>query len=108
MIYDYLDRGVQNATTRDRLALLLGCDARAVTQSLERERQSGFPICASNNPSNPGYYIAADARELEAYLGRLRRRLRSIATTCRSLQATLDRMEGQVTIWEDDSDDAFF
>lgn len=107
MIYDYLNRGVQNAITRDRLALLLGCDARVVTQALERERQSGFPVCASNNPSNPGYYIAADARELEAYLRSLRRRLKSIATTCRSLQATLDRMEGQETLWEEDVDESF-
>lgn len=106
-ISECLGYGAMYAVTGEWLSKTLGCGMRDVTQMIERERRAGAPICASCNPARPGYFLASEPGELALYLASLDRRLRNVATTRRHLQDTLDRMEGQETIWEEDADDSF-
>ena len=87
--------GRENAVTGRKLVRLLGFRSiRELTQLIERERRAGAPICASNDIVSPGYYIAADERELAAYISSLDRRVKNIRLTRRYLKTTLKRMGG--------------
>lgn len=101
-ISDVLCTGAENALTGEFLAGLFDCDPREVSQRIENERRDGTPICASNNPARPGYFLPSDPGELALYLGSLDRRLRNIAVTRRRLHDALCRMMGQTEIeWGD-------
>ena len=88
-------RGRDNAATRSaHHGLLRLRSIRELTQLIERERRAGAPICASNDTALPGYYIAADERELAAYISSLDRRVKNIRLTRQYLKTTLKRMGG--------------
>ena len=90
-----LPRGRENAVTgRELVGLLRLRSIRELTQLIERERRAGAPICASNDTALPGYYIAADERELAAYISSLDRRVKNIRLTRQYLKTTLKRMGG--------------
>ena len=96
MVSDFLLEGRENAIPGHGLVDLLGLNSgRDLTQMVERERKAGVPICASTDTSGPGYYLAADASELKAYICSLDRRLHNVGQTRRHLEATLLRMTGQ-------------
>lgn len=88
MIHESLGTGKENAQTGKELALMHGCNIRDVTAQIERERRNGRPICASSGDS-PGYYLAADADELEAYCNQLKRRAIQLFKTRQALINTL-------------------
>lgn len=73
MISEILGHGEENAITGKRICLYLQISTRDLTQAIERERRAGIPICASTG-SNPGYYLAANKAEMEAYCQSLKHR----------------------------------
>lgn len=102
-IAQYLDVGRQHAVTATRLAEFLELnDIRRVTKLIECERRAGVPICASND-TNPGYYLAESAEELEAYISSLNRRSRHLQATILGLGFALDEMQGQGSLWDEEN-----
>lgn len=88
MIHELLAEGRENARTGRELAQLLDCNIRDITEQVERERREGKPICAATGDA-PGYYLAADADELETYCNRLKGRAIELFKTRQALINTL-------------------
>ena len=84
MIYELLAEGRDNARTGGELAALCGCNIRAVTAQIERERRDGHPICAASGP-NPGYFLPADDTELTTYCELLKGRAVELFKTRQAL-----------------------
>ena len=84
-IHEYLLAGKENAKTGRELAALFHCDLRKITAEIERERREGRPICATSSGENPGYYLPADDKELEAYCNRLKGRAVELFKTRQAL-----------------------
>lgn len=95
-VSDLLLEGKDNATKGAELVKVMELsDLRDLTQLIERERKDGVPICASTDMNSPGYYLAGNPEELEAYINSLYRRLRNVGMTRKHLGDTLLRMTGQ-------------
>lgn len=92
LIHELLSEGRSNARTGRELAAFYGCDLRAVTKEIERERRAGYPICATSTGGNLGYYLAADAQELANYCKRLNSRETELNKTRRALVGILSQM----------------
>lgn len=101
MIHELLAHGSENARTGRELANVLGCDIRTVTEQIERERRDGQPICANMRGEFAGYFLAADADELEKYCDRLYKRGGELFKTRRALLKVLagyaDKREQEAT-----------
>ena len=91
MIHELLFHGSENARTGRELAEIYGCNIREITQQVERERREGWPICAGSGEV-PGYYLAADAEELDKYCNRLKGRAIELFKTRQALIKTLARI----------------
>ena len=85
MVAELLSTGIEKAITGKELAAFFGCGIRAITEQIARERRDGQPICASPNKDYPGYYLAANADELQAYCDRLQHRAAEIDATRQAL-----------------------
>lgn len=85
-IADFLGTGADEARTARSIANFLGWTCRQVTRAIERERRAGKPICARSNGEAAGFYLAADAEELQQYCRRLKRREAEIRKTRRALK----------------------
>lgn len=94
-IVDYLSTGRQSAHTAAEIAEWMGIRPRDVTRMVERARLQGTPICATCANDRPGYYLAATADELQAYLHSFRRRRRNMVKTEDALATTLCQLTGQ-------------
>lgn len=92
MITDYLFIGKENARTGAELAKALRCDPRDIGKAIERARRQGAPICASCDPEQPGYYIAANAEDLQRYCRSLNKRINEIQTTHAALVPIIDTL----------------
>lgn len=90
MIHELLAEGRENARTGRDLAALLNCNIRDITVQIEKERRDGHPICAATG-DNPGYYLAADADELERYCKQLWGRGRELFKTRQALLDILNQ-----------------
>lgn len=88
MIHEVLHPGRENAQTGRELSTLLRLPIRELTQLIEAERRQGYPICASTG-INPGYFLAADQDEMQAYCNSLLRRAGEIHKTRRACLKTL-------------------
>ena len=97
MIADFLFTGKDNARTGRDLATLLHCNIREVAAAIERERRQGKPICASNDPLRPGYYLAETQEELQKYCGQLDRRAGELHKTRRALLETARNLPAEGT-----------
>ena len=91
-VSDFLLTGAENALDAKTLARLLECDRRTVTQRIESERRSGMPICAAVTGRNLGYFLAANADELTAYLASFDRRIKQVTLTRDACRRTLEKM----------------
>lgn len=91
MIYELLDTGKDNARTGRDLAKYFDCDIRLITEQIERERREGKPICAASGET-PGYFLPADAQELEEYCQRLKKRAIELFKTRQALIAVLQQI----------------
>lgn len=80
MIFEILTTGAENAKTGKDICSLLNITARDLTAAIERERRAGKPICASTG-SNPGYFLAANQREMQHYCNSLMHRAGEIHKT---------------------------
>lgn len=95
-VSDLLLEGKDNATKGAELVKAMELsDLRDLTQLIERERKDGFPICASTDMNSPGYYLAGNPEELEAYINSLDRRIRNMTVTRIHCESTLLKMTGQ-------------
>lgn len=94
MIHEILGRGKESARTGRELAAYFKCNIREITEQIERERRDGWQICATMGGQNPGYYLAADAAELQEYCGQLTRRAGAIMKT-RRLMTTARETTGR-------------
>lgn len=92
MIAELLSVGAENAITGKDLAAMAGCNIRDITGAVERERRQGEPICAETNGINAGYYLAADAEELEQYCNRLKHRAIELFKTRQALLNALKQI----------------
>lgn len=88
MIHELLAEGRDNARTGRELATLLHCNIRDITQQVEKERRDGFPICAASG-ENPGYYLPADAQELQEYCDNIKGRAIELFKTRQALVKVL-------------------
>lgn len=95
LLSDYLSIGRENAKTGKDLAYMLNCDPRQISQRIELERRAGKPICATCDGTQPGYYLAATADDLQEYCDKLHRRAGEIYKTRRALLKTADGMRQQ-------------
>lgn len=95
MIHELLSKGASNAVPGRQLADALELDTRAFTRQIERERQAGEPICAITTGADKGYFLAADAEELNRYCKSLDRRLKNIQKTRNAVGDTLTKMMNQ-------------
>lgn len=84
MIYELLAEGRENARTGRELAAHFNCSMRDITEQIERERRAGQPICAATCEPY-GYYLAANAEELDDYCRQLWKRAGEIHKTRRAL-----------------------
>ncbi len=82
-------------TCQEIMSALSLSDPRVVTKLIERERQAGLPICASNDSKRPGYYLAETPGELKSYTRSLRRRVKAVSGTLAALEAMHDTWTGQ-------------
>lgn len=98
MIHELLPAGANNAVSGKHLAASLNLELRDITRLVERERQSGQPICAAVSGEDRGYYLAANAGELALYLRSLDRRIKSVQKTRRALESALSNMTGQTEL----------
>lgn len=80
MIFEILTTGAETAKTGKDICRLLNITARDLTAAIERERRAGKPICASTG-SNPGYFLAANQREMQHYCNSLMHRAGEIHKT---------------------------
>lgn len=80
MIFEVLLPGAENAQTGKAICNLLNITPRDLTASIERERRAGAPICASTG-SNPGYFLAANQKEMQRYCNSLLHRAGEIHKT---------------------------
>lgn len=95
MIHELLAEGAENARTGKELAAVCGCDIRDITAAVERERRQGQPICAATG-ENAGYYLAADADELQKYCNRLHHRAAELYKTRQALLNVLRQLPGVI------------
>jgi biotin operon repressor len=77
--------GKANGISADHLAQVLGCNARKVRVYISQARRDGAAVCGT---PETGYYIAANAEELEETC----QFLRSRALHSLSLEAVLRRV----------------
>ena len=91
-VCDYLLTGAEHALDAKTLAAAMEIDRRTVTQRIERERRSGMPICAAVTGRNLGYFLAANADELTAYLASFDRRIKQVTLTRDACRRTLEKM----------------
>ena len=57
MVNEILLRGVENARNSTDICKALGIKKRDLTATVEAERRNGYPICASTDSKNPGYFL---------------------------------------------------
>lgn len=94
--------GSKDPITAHEIAEILGLsDIRCITKGIYDLRREGIPVCASTNPGRPGYYTAEDPDELERYIRSLRHRRVAIQEIEDSMLYALNRMTGQVSLWEE-------
>lgn len=84
MVYELLTAGRENAQTGAYLAKILNCTPRDISRQVEAERRAGKPICAATG-EKPGYYLAADEKELQAYCDNLKSRAIEVFKTRQAL-----------------------
>ena len=93
LISDFLGTGKENAKSAQKCADYFEATPREITQRIEAERRNGKPICAScGRPA--GYFLAADAAELETFCNQLKGRAIEIFKTRQALLKLLPGMEG--------------
>ena len=97
MIYELLGTGKESARTARDLSQMTGLDRRAISLLVERERRAGKPICATCDGNTPGYFIAADREEMQAYCDSLYHREREIAKTRKACAKTMNSLPTGVT-----------
>lgn len=91
MISEILQPGAENALTGREICKMLHITTRDLTHAIERERRAGAPICASTG-HRPGYFLAADRREMERYCSSLFRRAGEIHKTRRACLKTIEQL----------------
>ena len=62
--YLTLDRVLENAIPAKKLAVITGMNTRTLTAHANHLRRKGYPIGASHDSVNGGYYIITNAEEL--------------------------------------------
>ena len=92
MIFEFLSEGAENARTGKDICKMLNITARDLTVAIERERRQGKPICASTDPKNPGYFLAANQAEMQRYCNSLYHRAGEIHATRRACLATMENL----------------
>lgn len=88
MIKEILLEGAGNALTGKEICRILGINHRELTQAIEKERRAGAPICASCG-TTPGYYLAANQREMRDYCKSLLHRAGEIHKTRNACQKAM-------------------
>lgn len=70
---DVIPMGESNAISKKRLSEKVGLDGRTVIECIHKARESGIPVCSSNN----GYYMPKDINEAIAFIKRQAARVSS-------------------------------
>ena len=83
-----------NPKTGKELSQITGLTKREVERHIELERKQGKPICASENPYNPGYYIG-DLNEIENQCKKFEVQIRGLCSTLKSILITARNMRKQ-------------
>lgn len=91
MVFEVLAHGAENARTGKELCGILRIKSRDLTQAIERERRAGQPICA-NCGTNPGYFLAANQKEMEMYCNSLLHREGEIQKTRQACVAAMENL----------------
>lgn len=81
MIYEKLPIGDAKPITARELADYFHVGIRFIVETIEKERREGYPICATCDYKNPGYYIAANREEMLSYCMRLSHRVNELQKT---------------------------
>ena len=91
MITEILKTGIENAIPGRELCQLLNLNMRELTSTIQRERLKGEPICA-NSGKNPGFFLAANKREMERYCKSLLSRAGEIHRTRNACKKTIEKL----------------
>lgn len=62
--YLSIPKGIENAIPAKKLAVITGMNTRTLTAHANHLRRKGYPIGASHDSVNGGYYIITNAEEL--------------------------------------------
>lgn len=62
--YLSIPKGIENSIPAKKLAVITGMNTRTLTAHANHLRRKGFPIGASHDSVNGGYYIITNAEEL--------------------------------------------
>ena len=96
MIAEILTEGKENAIVGRDICSLLKINNRELMAAVEAERRAGIPICA-NSGRHPGYYLAANKKEMQDYCRYLFSRGGNIMKTYRPCKETANKLpEGEL------------
>ena len=84
-----LGTGEQNATTSRQIKRAFGISERDLRKIVEKCRRSGVYILSSDN----GYFFPANKEELQRFIGRESRRIRSQITTLSPMKRALKELD---------------
>lgn len=93
MITELLGDRTNKKTARE-LASITGLTKREVERRIELERKAGAPICASDSPTDAGYFIG-DLNEIENQCRKFEVQIRGLCSTLKSMRLTAQKMREQ-------------
>ena len=93
-----LPTGKENGIKNDDLQKILGTDKRGVSLQIQRARMDGAVICSGNN----GYFLPADAAEVEEFYNIMHARCISLLSALKPAHDFLKKQGevSQLSFWE--------
>jgi hypothetical protein len=92
MVNEILLTGAENAQSSKEICGLLHIHKRELGLAVERERRQGYPICASTDNTNPGYFLAANKDEMQRFCDSLKHRAGEIHKTRRACIKSMENL----------------
>ena len=93
MVIDFLKRGKENAIPSRALAKMVGCKSvRDLRDLVAKERQQGAVILSTSR-NGGGYYLPANAEEVQEFIRTLDARARHTFLALRSARKYLKELE---------------
>lgn len=90
MIHEHLET-VRPITAKE-LCKITGKNRRELGKEIRKERKMGIPICASTDPTRPGFFIAGDQCDMRIYVRSLRSRIKELTEIMMFCERMIDKL----------------